>query len=38
LEEYGYLKIIMETDVNMLHAGFLLGLFCDPKDGGHMFL
>jgi hypothetical protein len=22
----------------LLHAGFLLGLFCDPEEGGHMFL
>jgi hypothetical protein len=22
----------------LLHAGFLLGLFFDPKDGGNMFL
>jgi hypothetical protein len=22
----------------LLHAGFLLGLFFDPKDGGSMFL
>jgi hypothetical protein len=22
----------------MFHAAFLLGLFLDPEDGGHMFL
>jgi hypothetical protein len=32
------LGIFVQTEATCFQAGFLLGLFSDPEDGGDMFL